>query len=65
MASSLIPFPSRLPARQAACAFSNRYAPEHLIVNVEGAEEYLPMLVRFSMLQGDAANRLRPAEFSR
>jgi histidinol dehydrogenase len=28
----------------AACDFSNRYAPEHLIVNVENAESYLPML---------------------
>jgi histidinol dehydrogenase len=28
----------------AACDFSNRYAPEHLIVNVENAESYLPQL---------------------
>jgi len=28
----------------AACKFSNRYAPEHLIVNVENAESYLPHL---------------------
>jgi histidinol dehydrogenase len=28
----------------AACNFSNRYAPEHLIVNVENAESYLPQL---------------------
>lgn len=33
-----------VPTMQAACAFSNRYAPEHLIVNVDGAEQYLPML---------------------
>jgi len=30
--------------RAAACEFSNRYAPEHLIVNVEDAEEWLPAL---------------------
>lgn len=28
----------------AACEFSNRYAPEHLIVNVEDAEAWLPKL---------------------
>ncbi|OUS42416.1 histidinol dehydrogenase [Ostreococcus tauri] len=28
----------------AACDFSNRYAPEHLIVNVENAESWLPKL---------------------
>ena len=28
----------------AACDFSNRYAPEHLIVNVENAESWLPQL---------------------
>lgn len=33
-----------VPTMQAACAFSNRYAPEHLIVNVDAAESYLPML---------------------
>jgi histidinol dehydrogenase len=27
-----------------ACKFSNMYAPEHLIVNVENAEELLPHL---------------------
>ena len=33
-----------VPDMAAACAFSNRYAPEHLIVNVEGAESWLPAL---------------------
>ena len=28
----------------AACDFSNRYAPEHLIVNVENAESWLSQL---------------------
>jgi histidinol dehydrogenase len=34
----------RVPSREAAAAYSNRYAPEHLIVNVEDAEAWLPLL---------------------
>ena len=34
----------RVSGQQEAVAFSNRYAPEHLIVNVEGAESWLPLL---------------------
>eukprot|EP00898_Chlorokybus_atmophyticus_P005784 jgi/Chlat1/6206/Chrsp44S00448 len=30
--------------RDEACKFSNQYAPEHLIVNVENAEDWLPQL---------------------
>lgn len=30
------------PSKEAATAFSNRYAPEHLIINTEDAEEWLP-----------------------
>ena len=33
-----------VPDIAAACEFSNRYAPEHLIVNVENAESLLPSL---------------------
>lgn len=35
-------FAVRAPSREAACAFSNRYAPEHLIINTADAEEWLP-----------------------
>ena len=34
----------RVSGRDEAAAFSNRYAPEHLIVNVEDAESWLPLL---------------------
>lgn len=30
--------------REEACMFSNRYAPEHLIINADAAEEYLPLI---------------------
>ena len=33
-----------VPDLAAACAFSNAYAPEHLILNVEAAEGYLGLL---------------------
>ncbi len=36
--------PAQVAGRDDAIAFSNAYAPEHLIVNVEGAEEWLPAL---------------------
>jgi histidinol dehydrogenase len=31
-------------SKEEAASFSNRYAPEHLIVNVEDAESWLPLL---------------------
>ena len=34
----------RVSGQAEAVAFSNRYAPEHLIVNVEDAEAWLPLL---------------------
>jgi len=34
----------RVPDEAAAAALSNAYAPEHLIVNVAGAEAWLPRL---------------------
>lgn len=34
----------RVSGQAEAVAFSNRYAPEHLIVNVEDAESWLPLL---------------------
>ena len=34
----------QVPSIEKACEFSNAYAPEHLIVNVEGAEALLPQL---------------------
>lgn len=34
----------RVESKEAAAAFSNDYAPEHLIVNVEDAESWLPVL---------------------
>lgn len=34
----------QVESREAAAAFSNQYAPEHLIVNVEDAESMLPLL---------------------
>lgn len=37
-------FTVRAPSRDAACAFSNRYAPEHLIINTADAEEWLPQI---------------------
>ena len=33
-----------VPSREAAAEFSNGYAPEHLIVNIEDAESMLPLL---------------------
>lgn len=37
-------FVVQVSGRDAACRFSNDYAPEHLIVNVEDAESWLPDL---------------------
>jgi histidinol dehydrogenase len=34
-------FVVRAPSKEAACAFSNRYAPEHLIINTADAEDWL------------------------
>eukprot|EP00195_Chlamydomonas_chlamydogama_P013633 CAMPEP_0202892308 /NCGR_PEP_ID=MMETSP1392-20130828/2041_1 /ASSEMBLY_ACC=CAM_ASM_000868 /TAXON_ID=225041 /ORGANISM="Chlamydomonas chlamydogama, Strain SAG 11-48b" /LENGTH=441 /DNA_ID=CAMNT_0049576205 /DNA_START=195 /DNA_END=1520 /DNA_ORIENTATION=+ len=34
----------QVSSREEACSFSNMYAPEHLIVNVEDAESWLPHL---------------------
>lgn len=39
----LLPRP-QVSSREEAIAFSNMYAPEHLIVNVEDAEDWLPHL---------------------
>lgn len=46
----------RVAGQQEAIEFSNEYAPEHLIVNVEDAESWLPALDNAG---GSAANRPR------
>lgn len=51
----------RVSGREEAAAFSNRYAPEHLIVNVEDAESWLPLLDNVgSVFLGPWCAPLRP-----